>query len=155
MRCDAKELFCWPVARDPEKEGKQKQPSINIIKTINTSAIIASKYTEILHLRDLSCLDLCSLLLNARLQNWHLYFFCGFWRQLFGVLRGAKGGESINDSPLARSTISSWTTKPSAVRVYWRRASWKLRVGPGCVRLSSFTERWLNNVWLASDGRKA
>lgn len=25
--------------------------------------------------RDLSCLLLCSLLLKARLQNWHLYFF--------------------------------------------------------------------------------
>ena len=29
------------------------------------------------YLRDLSCLLLCSLLLNARLQNWHLYFFSG------------------------------------------------------------------------------
>lgn len=28
-------------------------------------------------LRDLSCLLRCSLRLNARLQNWHLYFFSG------------------------------------------------------------------------------
>lgn len=27
------------------------------------------------NLRDRSCRDLCSLLLNARLQNWHLYLF--------------------------------------------------------------------------------
>lgn len=27
------------------------------------------------HLRLLSCLDLCSERLKARLQNWHLYFF--------------------------------------------------------------------------------
>lgn len=30
-----------------------------------------------IHLRDLSCLLRCSLRLNARLQNWHLYFFSG------------------------------------------------------------------------------
>ena len=30
-----------------------------------------------INLRDLSCLLRCSLLLNARLQNWHLYFFSG------------------------------------------------------------------------------
>ena len=29
------------------------------------------------HLRDLSCLLLCSLRLNARAQNWHLYFLSG------------------------------------------------------------------------------
>ena len=29
------------------------------------------------NLRDLSCLLRCSLLLNARLQYWHLYFFSG------------------------------------------------------------------------------
>lgn len=29
------------------------------------------------NLRDLSWRLLCSLLLNARLQNWHLYFFSG------------------------------------------------------------------------------
>lgn len=29
------------------------------------------------NLRDRSCLLRCSLLLNARLQNWHLYFFSG------------------------------------------------------------------------------
>ena len=29
------------------------------------------------YLRDLSCLLRCSLLLKARLQNWHLYFFSG------------------------------------------------------------------------------
>lgn len=29
------------------------------------------------YLRDRSCLLLCSLLLKARLQNWHLYFFSG------------------------------------------------------------------------------
>lgn len=30
-----------------------------------------------MYLRDLSCRLRCSLLLNARLQNWHLYFFSG------------------------------------------------------------------------------
>lgn len=29
------------------------------------------------HLRDRSCRLRCSLLLNARLQNWHLYFLSG------------------------------------------------------------------------------
>lgn len=29
------------------------------------------------HSRDRSCLLRCSLLLKARLQNWHLYFFSG------------------------------------------------------------------------------
>ena len=29
------------------------------------------------HLRERSCLLRCSLLLKARLQNWHLYFFSG------------------------------------------------------------------------------
>lgn len=29
------------------------------------------------NIRDLSCLLRCSLLLKARLQNWHLYFFSG------------------------------------------------------------------------------
>ena len=29
------------------------------------------------NLRDRSCLLRCSLLLKARLQNWHLYFFSG------------------------------------------------------------------------------
>lgn len=30
-----------------------------------------------LHIRDRSCLLRCSLLLKARLQNWHLYFLSG------------------------------------------------------------------------------
>ncbi len=30
-----------------------------------------------INLRDRSCLLLCSLLLKARLQNWHLYFLSG------------------------------------------------------------------------------
>ena len=35
----------------------------------------AAAKTFFLYLRDRSCLLRCSLLLNARLQNWHLYFF--------------------------------------------------------------------------------
>ena len=35
------------------------------------------KLTARKHLRDRSCLLRCSLLLKARLQNWHLYFFSG------------------------------------------------------------------------------
>lgn len=41
-------------------------------------------------IRDRSCLLLCSLLLKARLQNWHLYFFSGA-REVF---REAEAGES-------------------------------------------------------------
>lgn len=43
-----------------------------------------------LDIRDRSCLLLCSLLLNARLQNWHLYFFSGA-REVF---REAEDGDS-------------------------------------------------------------
>lgn len=41
-------------------------------------------------IRDRSCLLLCSLLLKARLQNWHLYFFSGA-REVF---REAEAGDS-------------------------------------------------------------
>ena len=40
-------------------------------------------------LRERSCLLRCSLLLNARLQNWHLYFFSGADVDL----RAADGGD--------------------------------------------------------------
>jgi hypothetical protein len=41
-----------------------------------------------LYLRDLSCLLRCSLLENARLQNWHLYFFSGAPPDAFLVVVG-------------------------------------------------------------------
>lgn len=41
-------------------------------------------------IRDRSCLLLCSLLLKALLQNWHLYFFSGA-REVF---REAEAGDS-------------------------------------------------------------
>jgi hypothetical protein len=51
------------------------------------------------NLRDLSCLLRCSLRLNARLQNWHLYFFSGALPEAFlgveaweEVLRTAAAG---------------------------------------------------------------
>ena len=44
-----------------------------------------------LDLRERSCLLRCSLLLNARLQNWHLYFFSG----ADVVLRAADGDDSL------------------------------------------------------------
>ena len=37
------------------------------------------------YLRDLSCLLLCSLRLNARAQNWHLYFLSGTCCDLAGL----------------------------------------------------------------------
>jgi hypothetical protein len=48
-------------------------------------------------LRDLSCRLLCSLLLKALLQNWHLYFFSGasavfFAGELLDEAAGAIGG---------------------------------------------------------------
>lgn len=43
----------------------------------NDSKKANDEYLKINNLRDLSCLLRCSLLLKARLQNWHLYFFSG------------------------------------------------------------------------------
>jgi hypothetical protein len=43
------------------------------------------------NVRDRSCRLRCSLLLNALLQNWHLYFFSGA-RDDFRVLAGAAEG---------------------------------------------------------------
>ena len=45
------------------------------------------------NLRDLSCLLRCSLRLNARLQNWHLYFFSGT-PAIFFAGGGAAGEEA-------------------------------------------------------------
>ena len=47
------------------------------------------------NLRDRSCLLRCSLLLNARLQNWHLYFFSGAPPEAF------RGVEWVDDPPFA------------------------------------------------------
>ena len=45
------------------------------------------------NLRDLSCRERCSLLLNARAQNWHLYFFsfCVSGPVAFRLLVGDSG----------------------------------------------------------------
>ena len=43
------------------------------------------------HLRERSCLLRCSLLLKARLQNWHLYFFSGAEVFLAGELLAGVG----------------------------------------------------------------
>jgi hypothetical protein len=52
-------------------------------------------------LRDLSCLLRCSLLLKARLQNWHLYFFSGAeaddLRLLVGEAEPAAGRSVVDD----------------------------------------------------------
>ena len=49
-----------------------------------------------LYLRDRSCLLLCSLLLKALLQNWHLYFFSGAPAALF-----AGAGETEESSGMS------------------------------------------------------
>lgn len=53
------------------------------------------------NLRDLSCLLRCSLLLKARLQNWHLYFFSGAeaedLRLMVGEAEPAAGRRVVDD----------------------------------------------------------
>ena len=46
------------------------------------------------NLRDLSCLLLCSLRLNARAQNWHLYFLSGVDVAFLGDCCGAAEEEA-------------------------------------------------------------
>jgi len=50
---------------------------------------------------DLSCLLRCSLLLKARLQNWHLYFFSGAeaedLRLMVGEAEPAAGRRVVDD----------------------------------------------------------
>ena len=66
-------------------------------------------------LRDLSCLDLCSDLLNARLQNWHLYRFSF---SLSGALPAARraGGEVFWRAPATAAIEDSLTISPSGSR---------------------------------------
>ena len=59
-------------------------------------------------IRDLSCLLLCSLLLKARLQYWHLYFFSG----AVAVFRGVVGDSVVAMMVAKRSTRSE---KPGIV----------------------------------------
>ena len=60
------------------------------------------------NLRDLSCLLLCSLRLNARLQNWHLYFFSG----TTDAFREGVGAEAVGLEAVAAAGIlqcSEWS----------------------------------------------
>ena len=52
------------------------------------------------NLRDLSCLLRCSLLLNARLQNWHLYFFSGVFAGFFA------GGDPGPEAAVAEAVFA-------------------------------------------------
>lgn len=59
---------------------------------------------KIFYLRDRSCRLRCSLLLNARLQYWHLYFFSGAEGAFFGVAVAAlafAGSEAVEASACA------------------------------------------------------
>jgi len=57
-------------------------------------------------LRDLSCLLLCSLRLNARLQYWHLYFFSGTPADFF---TGAGAAEAVAGITTGREHTRSLT----------------------------------------------
>ena len=62
------------------------------------------------YLRDLSCRDLCSDLLNARLQNWHLYRFSFSLSVDAGALRalaGDTGSEPATADMAARAVCWS------------------------------------------------
>lgn len=59
---------------------------------------------KIFYLRDRSCRLRCSLLLKARLQYWHLYFFSGAEVAFFGVAVAAlafAGSEAVEVSAWA------------------------------------------------------
>lgn len=55
------------------------------------------------NLRDLSCRLRCSLRLNARLQNWHLYFFSGVLVAFFGVEAEADDAVAAAEAGIVRS----------------------------------------------------
>ncbi len=51
------------------------------------------------NIRDLSCRLRCSLLLKARLQNWHLYFFSGARVDFLMVFADAAAGRTVMLAP--------------------------------------------------------
>ena len=57
------------------------------------------------NLRDLSWRDRCSLRLNARLQNWHLYFLSGAVTD--EVFRGVDEAEAEADAGGTAATLAS------------------------------------------------
>jgi hypothetical protein len=62
-------------------------------------------------LRDRSCRLLCSLRLNARLQNWHLYFFSGVDTVFRGVGFEVEGSEVA--AAMSPEAAGMMATKPS------------------------------------------
>lgn len=64
------------------------------------------------HIRDRSCLLRCSLLLKARLQNWHLYFRSGAEEALRGAgVDAAEGGMTATLAAGILSTVSRCTAE--------------------------------------------
>jgi hypothetical protein len=63
------------------------------------------------NLRDLSCLLRCSLLLKARLQNWHLYFFSGAeaedLRLIVGEAEPAAGRRVVDDEAAGMAAVGA------------------------------------------------
>ena len=63
------------------------------------------------NLRDLSCLLRCSLLLKARLQNWHLYFFSGAeaddLRLMVGEAEPAAGRRVVDDEAAGMAEVEA------------------------------------------------
>ena len=68
------------------------------------------------NLRDLSCLLLCSLRLNARAQNWHLYFLSGTCCGFAGLATGATDAVAVAAAGIA-NTIESSTRIPRVKRM--------------------------------------
>lgn len=68
---------------DPTMGGGGSDPSMELLGKVRR------------HLRDLSCLLLCSLRLNAREQNWHLYFLSGTCWGFAGLEAGATDAVAV------------------------------------------------------------
>lgn len=82
----------------------------------------------IFHLRERSCLLRCSLLLNARLQNWHLYFLSGATEALreAGGDAAADGGASATLAPgILTSGCVDAATEYSKMAARVRRPGWR------------------------------
>jgi len=86
------------------------------------------------HIRDRSCLLRCSLLLKARLQNWHLYFLSGAEEALRGAgVDAAEGGMTATLAAGILSTVS----RCSAETVMWTQGDkMAMALGSGWLALA-------------------
>ncbi len=89
-------------------------------------------------LRDLSCLLRCSLLLNALLQNWHLYFFSG----------------ASDDFLMAADDVAEGITAMLATGIFRLQGAgfWELDACPLRSFFSFLHRSIVEIVWLASVG---